>query len=76
MPTLTAWLSGAGAPPPRMALPDYVLGKFPEAERADLPKVIDMAMAAAECWLESGMEQAMTIYNGLSIYPEELPSPS
>ena len=67
---------GVGAPPPRMALPDYVLGKFPEAERADLPKVIDMAMAAAECWLESGMEQAMTIYNGLSIYPEELPSPS
>jgi PTH1 family peptidyl-tRNA hydrolase len=67
---------GVGAPPARMALPDYVLGKFPEAERADLPKVIDMAMAAAECWLDSGMEQAMTIYNGLSIYPEELPSPN
>jgi PTH1 family peptidyl-tRNA hydrolase len=62
---------GVGAPPAKMALPDYVLGKFVEAERQDLPKIIDTAIAAIECWLDNGIEPAMTRYNGLSILGEE-----
>ena len=64
---------GVGAPPAKMALPDYVLGKFVEAERQDLPKILDASIEAIEYWLNHGVEPTMTRYNGLSILGEEPP---
>jgi PTH1 family peptidyl-tRNA hydrolase len=61
---------GIGGPPAKMAMPDYVLGKFDEQERNDLPRVLDAAMDAVDVWLEQGMEAAMTHYNGSSVLPE------
>jgi len=66
---------GVGAPPAKMAMPDYVLGKFVEAERQDLPKIIDLAMEAIESWLDNGVEQTMTRYNGVSVVEEPAPPP-
>ncbi len=62
---------GVGAPPAKMALPDYVLGKFVPAERQDLPKILDASIEAIEVWLDQGVEPAMTRFNGLSILGEE-----
>lgn len=67
---------GVGAPPAKMAMPDYVLGKFVEAERQDLPKIIDASIEAIESWLDHGVEPTMTRYNGLSILGEEPPIPA
>jgi PTH1 family peptidyl-tRNA hydrolase len=67
---------GVGAPPAKMAMPDYVLGKFVDAERQDLPKIIYVAIEAIECWLNHGVEPTMTRYNGLSILCEEPPNPT
>lgn len=61
---------GIGGPPAKMAMPDYVLGKFDEEERQDLPKVLDTALDAVEYWLDNGMEPAMTRYNGVSVLAE------
>lgn len=58
---------GIGEPPARMAMPDYVLGKFDPNERKDLPIIIRTAMEAMECWLDSGIETTMTRYNGLDL---------
>jgi len=66
---------GVGAPPAKMAMPDYVLGKFGEAERQDLPKIIDLSIEAIEFWLEQGIEPAMTRFNGISAIAEEPSQP-
>jgi len=66
---------GVGAPPAKMAMPDYVLGKFNEAERQDLPKIIDLSIEAIEFWLEQGIEPAMTRFNGVSAIAEEPSQP-
>jgi PTH1 family peptidyl-tRNA hydrolase len=58
---------GIGSPPAPMAMPDYVLGKFSEAERQDLPRIIDTAMDAMEAWMAEGTEAAMTRFNGLVV---------
>jgi peptidyl-tRNA hydrolase, PTH1 family len=61
---------GIGGPPAKMAMPDYVLGKFDVEERKDLPQILEAAMDAIECWLENGMEAAMAQYNGVSLMGE------
>lgn len=66
---------GVGAPPAKMAMPDYVLGKFGEAERQDLPKIMDLAMDAIDSWLDYGVEQTMTRYNGVSVIEEPVSQP-
>jgi PTH1 family peptidyl-tRNA hydrolase len=65
---------GVGAPPAKMAMPDYVLGKFVEAERQDLSKIIDLAMDTVEYWLDHGVEPTMTRYNGVSVIEIETPA--
>ncbi len=59
---------GIGAPPAKMAMPDYVLGKFDDQERKDLPQIIETAMDAIEAWMNTGVEEAMTRYNGLELF--------
>lgn len=54
---------GIGRPPAGWDPADYVLHPFSEDE---LPLVVDVreqAMAAIECWLQEGIEAAMTQYN-------------
>lgn len=58
---------GIGGPPARMAMPDYVLGKFDEQERKDLPQIIDTVLDAIEAWMSVGVEETMTRYNGLEL---------
>jgi len=61
---------GIGDPPAKMAMPDYVLGKFDEQERKDLPQISETAMDAIEAWMNVGVEEAMTRYNGLELVSE------
>lgn len=54
---------GIGRPPAGWEPADYVLSRFTEDE---LPVVVDVreqAVAAIECWLQEGMEEAMNRFN-------------
>lgn len=62
---------GIGAPPAKMAMPDFVLSKFNAGEQSDLPKVIDTAVEAILFYLDNGMERTMERYNGLEIISTE-----
>ncbi|MEY2428708.1 MAG: peptidyl-tRNA hydrolase, family [Verrucomicrobiota bacterium] len=42
----------------------YVLGKFNSTETALIDKVINAATDQAECWLDAGIQKAMSQYNG------------
>lgn len=43
----------------------HVLGKFGAAENALLEKVLDRAANQLECWLEHGLQKAMSQFNGV-----------
>ena len=47
----------------RIAKKDYVLGRFTEQERAELPAVMDRSADAAETWVAQGIEAAMNRFN-------------
>lgn len=61
---------GIGSPPAQMAMPDFVLSRFGPEEQKDLPTIIDAALDAVECWMDRGVEETMTRYNGLSLLGE------
>ena len=42
----------------------HVLGKFGAAENALLEKVLDRAAGQLECWLDAGIQKAMSQFNG------------
>lgn len=42
----------------------YVLGRFQSTELGLLDKVLDTACEQTECWLEAGIEKAMSQFNG------------
>jgi PTH1 family peptidyl-tRNA hydrolase len=44
---------------------DFVLGKFDQAESAVVEKVLGRAAGQIECWLEDGIEKAMSLFNGV-----------
>ncbi len=44
-------------------LADYVLAPFTQEEQIELPKMIERAVGALECWLQSGIVQAMQFAN-------------
>jgi PTH1 family peptidyl-tRNA hydrolase len=54
---------GIGAPPPPMALHDYVLAPFTAAEEADLASVTERAAEAIRCILKKGLAAAMNEFN-------------
>ncbi len=58
---------GVGEPPGRMDRVDYVLGKFPSADRELVEAVLDRAARAAEDWMALGMDRARGKYNGMLI---------
>ncbi len=61
---------GIGSPPAQMAMPDFVLSKFSAEEQKDLPTIIEAAIDAVECWMDRGVAETMTQYNGLSLIAE------
>ena len=42
----------------------HVLGKFSAAENARLEKVLERAAGQMECWLNAGLQKAMSQFNG------------
>jgi PTH1 family peptidyl-tRNA hydrolase len=54
---------GIDAPPPRVPGRDYVLGRFAPAQRPAVDKAVDRAASAVLKWIESGVEQAMNLFN-------------
>jgi PTH1 family peptidyl-tRNA hydrolase len=42
----------------------HVLGRFQSTETAVVDKVFNSAVGQAECWLEAGIQKAMTQFNG------------
>jgi len=49
---------------------NFVLGKFEAAENAVLEKVLERAVGQIECWLDAGLQKAMSQFNG-TISPTE-----
>lgn len=43
----------------------HVLGKFGAAEQALLKQVLDRAASQLECWLDAGIQKAMSQFNGV-----------
>jgi PTH1 family peptidyl-tRNA hydrolase len=55
---------GVGPAPPGLDdLADFVLGQFTPEERKTLDTLLDPMSEAVECWLESGIEKAMSEFN-------------
>ena len=44
---------------------DYVLGRFGSTEAALVDKVLSVACDQVECWLDAGIQKAMSEYNGI-----------
>jgi peptidyl-tRNA hydrolase, PTH1 family len=58
-------------PAPAGDLVDFVLGRFPEAERPVAAAVADRAAAALRDWLAGGTGACQNRYNGLDLLPPE-----
>ncbi|MCL2001192.1 MAG: aminoacyl-tRNA hydrolase [Planctomycetes bacterium] len=58
---------GVGEPPGRMDRVDYVLGKFPPADRPLIEKVLETAANAVADWLAAGISGTCDKYNGIVI---------
>ncbi len=55
---------GVGPPPPGLEdLADFVLAGFADEERATLRDLLDPMAEAVECWLDEGIEKAMSRFN-------------
>ena len=54
---------GVGDKPEGWDLADYVLGRFPKEQEADIRRAIDEAAEACETIIRDGMDTAMNIYN-------------
>ncbi len=54
---------GIGSPPPGWDAVDYVLGKFPAGEIADVEAAIVRAAEAVVTWAREGLEVCMNRYN-------------
>ncbi|PSN17601.1 aminoacyl-tRNA hydrolase [filamentous cyanobacterium CCP5] len=67
-PRMRIGIGATNAPAERdSAVVSHVLGRFSPADRDRINTVIDYATKAVELSLESGVEKAMSYYNGLSI---------
>jgi len=49
--------------PTRASRKDFVLGRFSEEQLAELDPALDRACNCIECWLNDGIEKAMSLYN-------------
>jgi PTH1 family peptidyl-tRNA hydrolase len=44
----------------------HVLGKFDAAESGALEKILERAADQLDCWLDAGLQKAMSQFNGLA----------
>lgn len=58
---------GIGRPPEQVPVVDYVLAKIPAAEWENYRKVVKVGADAIEVWLNSGIGQAMNLYNSFKL---------
>lgn len=49
----------------------HVLGRFQPEEKDLLAAVLDRAAAQVECWLDHGLQKAMSLYNGAVSRPDD-----
>src|SRR5882672_12797256 len=56
---------GIGRKDSEREITDYVLGKFEKSENELLEKVLERAAGQIDCWLESGLQKAMSQFNGV-----------
>ncbi len=56
---------GIGRADSTRKITNYVLGKFDSSESELLRKVLDRASDQIECWLDGGIEKAMSQFNGV-----------
>ena len=55
---------GVGPFPPEWDdLADFVLGRFSREEREQVSGLMNPMAEAVECWIESGIEKAMSLFN-------------
>jgi len=54
---------GIGPVPPGWKAADFVLGKFPKADRERVAVMVERAADAAEEWVVLGIQAAMNKYN-------------
>lgn len=60
---------GIGNQYPKGMQADFVLGKWRKEEEPQVRLKIETAVDAIECFVTAGIEQAMTLYNNMSIKP-------
>ena len=56
---------GIGRKDERRQITGHVLGKFSAEENALLEKVLERAAGQLECWLDAGLQKAMSQFNGV-----------
>jgi len=56
---------GIGRKDSAREITDYVLGKFEKSENELLEKVLERAAGQIDCWLEAGLQKAMSQFNGV-----------
>jgi peptidyl-tRNA hydrolase, PTH1 family len=56
---------GIGRKDERRQITGHVLGKFSAEENALLDKVLERAAGQLECWLDAGLQKAMSQFNGV-----------
>jgi PTH1 family peptidyl-tRNA hydrolase len=54
---------GIGPVPPGWKSADFVLGRFPKADRGQVDAILERAADAAEDWVAAGIQSAMNRYN-------------
>jgi len=54
---------GVGRPPPMVDSADFVLGRFPRGEEAEVGQAVALAAAAARAGVEQGAVKAMNEFN-------------
>jgi PTH1 family peptidyl-tRNA hydrolase len=61
---------GIGRQSAERQITSHVLGRFSPAEAALMDKVINVASDQMECWLEAGIQKAMSQFNGVVAGPD------
>ncbi len=55
---------GIGRPVAPLTPKDYVLQRFSPSEQTGMPKLLERAAEAAECWVRDGLTKTMNLWNG------------
>jgi len=62
---------GIGRQPGAREITGFVLGRFNSTEAPIVDKILTVASDQAECWLEAGIQKAMSQFNGVVFDPAD-----